>query len=391
MTLADQWRALREGDRPLVPIVLALGVIWVAFGIAEPTFLSAENLVNLSLQAVPIGVIALGVVIALLAGQIDLSVGSVSGLAAAIVAVGAVGAAWPLAIVVLAALAAGFAVGLLYGVLVAHAGLPGFVLTLAGLLVIAGVQWRVLDPSGSINLSFETWLVEFSQAWFVPTWIALAAVILVTLAVVAGGTWERRRRIAADLPAPAWSVIALHGALVLVLGGGPVLYFSQARGIGASVVLFVVLVAAADLLLRRTRWGRGIFAVGGDARTARLAGVPVRRVLVSAFAACSTLAALGGVLAVGRLAAANQSTGGGELFLMSIAAAVIGGTSLYGGRGSAWSALIGALVIQSISNGLTLLDLDVASRNIVTGVVLALAVTIDTVLRRRRRATGQPR
>ncbi|WP_402463066.1 sugar ABC transporter permease [Isoptericola aurantiacus] len=384
MTVADLWRSVRAGEHPLLAIVAALVVIWVAFGLADPTFFSPENLVNLSLQSVAIGVIALGVVLVLMAGQIDLSVGSVGGLAAAIVAVGSVNGGLPVAVCVLVALAAGAAVGLLYGLLVARAGLPAFILTLAGLLVIAGIQWRVLGPDGSVNLPFESWLVKFAQAWFVPAPLAWAGVGLIVVATAAVGLVERARRLHADLPAPTYAVVALRAAVPAVVLGGAVAYLGQARGIGWSVVLLVALVAVADILLRRTRWGRGVRAVGGSARTARLAGVPVRAVLTSVFVACSTLAALGGVLAAGRLAAANQGTGGGELFLTAIAAAVIGGTSLYGGRGSAWSALLGVLVIQSIANGLTLLDLDAATRNIVTGVVLAAAVSIDTLLRRRQ-------
>ena len=156
------------------------------------------------------------------------------------------------------------------------------------------------------------------------------------------------------------------------------------RGVGLTFALFVGLVAVVDLLLRRTRWGRAVRAVGGDVESARRAGIPVRRTLVSVFVACSSLAALGGVLSVGRLAAANQGTGGGDTNLTAIAAAVIGGTSLFGGRGSAWSALLGVLVIQSISSGLTLLNLDTSVRYVITGLVLALAVAIDTVMRRAR-------
>ena len=165
-----------------------------------------------------------------------------------------------------------------------------------------------------------------------------------------------------------------------------VAYLGTNRGVGAVFALFVGLVALTDLMLRRTRWGRFVRAVGGDAEAARKAGVPVRRVFVSAFVACSTLAALGGVLAVGRLAAANQGSGAGDTNLTAIAAAVIGGTSLFGGRGSAWSALVGILVVQSISTGLTLLNLDQSARLVVTGLVLAVAVTIDALQRRAREA-----
>lgn len=381
---ASAWSAWRDGDHRLAPIIGALIVIWIAFGIANPTFWTPENLVNLSLQSVSTGVIALGIVIVLLVGQIDLSVGSVSGLAAAIVAVGAVAGEWPVALGVSVALVSGAVVGLLYGVLVARVGLPGFVITLAGLLVIAGVQWRVLGSDGSVNLPFDSWLVAFNQAWFVSDAVAWAGVVVIVLAIAAFGLMERQRRIRAELPAPSLTRVLGKPAAVAVVLGVVVGYLGQARGIGYSVVLFVALVAVTDILLRRTRWGRHVRAVGGDTRASLLAGVPVQRTIVSAFIACSTLAALGGVLAAGRLAAANQGTGGGELFLTAIAAAVIGGTSLFGGRGSAWSALVGVLVIQSIANGLTLLDLDAATRNIVTGLVLAFAVSIDTLLRRRQ-------
>jgi len=148
--------------------------------------------------------------------------------------------------------------------------------------------------------------------------------------------------------------------------------------------LFVGLVVLTDIALRRTRWGRYVRAVGGDAEAARRAGVPVRRVLVTVFVASSTLAALGGVLAVGRLAAANQASGAVDVTLTAVAAAVIGGTSMYGGRGSAWSALLGILIIQSISTGLTLLNQDQSVRSIVTGLVLAVAVVIDALQRRIR-------
>lgn len=389
MSAADAWQRVKNGERPLVPIIVALLAIWVILGVASPTFWTAENLVNLSLQSVSTGIIALGVVIVLLVGQIDLSVGSVSGFAAALVAVTSMTLGWPLLVSVLVALVAGGVIGVIYGVLIARAGLPGFVLTLAGLLVVAGLQWRILGTAGSVNLRYDSWLVQFAQTAFVPVWLAWTLAAIVTAAVAGTRLLIRHRRIAAGLHAESLLAIGIWTLVVAVALAGPVAVLSQDRGIGWSVVLFVALVWAVDVLLRRTRWGRGIRAIGGNRDAARLAGVPVQRILISAFVSCSTFAALGGVLAAGRLAAANQSTGGGELFLMAIAAAVVGGASLYGGRGSAWSAFFGILVIQSIANGLTLLDLDAATRNIVTGAVLVLAVTIDTVLARRRaRATG---
>lgn len=383
MTLSALWQQFRDGERPIAPVLVALAVVWLVLGAAAPTFWSAENLVNLALQSVSTGIIALGIVVVLLVGQIDLSVGSVSGLAAATVAVGVMQWEWPLTLAVLVALAAGALTGLIYGVLVAYVGLPGFVLTLSGLLVIAGIQWQLLGRAGSVNLPLDSWLVRFSQTAFVPDWLVWTAIGLVVVATASAHLIARRRRIARDLPVAPLGMEMLRVALLAAVFAVPTLYLQQDRGIGWSVALFIALVAAVGLLLRRTRWGRSIRAVGGDTQAARLAGVPIRPVVLSAFVVCSTLAALGGVLAAGRLAAANQDTGGGELFLMAIAAAVVGGTSLYGGRGSAWSALAGVLVIQSIANGLTLLDLDASARNIATGVVLVVAISVDTLLRRR--------
>lgn len=168
-----------------------------------------------------------------------------------------------------------------------------------------------------------------------------------------------------------------------------VLYQGTGRGVGWMVVLFVLLVLAYNYALTRTKWGGSVFAVGGNSEAAWRAGINVRAIYTSVFVLCSTLAALGGVLAGSRLAAANQATGTGDVNLNAIAAAVIGGTSLFGGRGSAFSALLGVIVIQSISSGLTLLGLGSAFRFIVTGLVLLLAVALDSISRRSRGAHGR--
>ncbi|GAA4709795.1 D-xylose transport system permease protein [Promicromonospora umidemergens] len=381
------WQRVRIGTG-LLPIVAALVGIWLVLGAINPAFLAPENLVNLTLQSAPVGVIALGVVLVLLVGEIDLSVGSLSGLAAAVVAVGSVTLGWPVALAIGVALACGVVVGLGYGALSTRLGLPSFVFTLAGLLFLAGVQLRVLGPLGSINLPFESWFVRSVQQGFLPAGVAWALVVAVVVASAAGQLAARARRRRADLacasvPQVAVRTFVLAAVLSLVVA---YLYLGSARGIGYSVVLFALLVVVTDVLLRRTRWGRSVRAVGGDRRAAMLAGVPVRRTVVLCFVACSTLAALGGVLAAGRLGAANQGTGGADTYLVAIAAAVIGGTSLFGGRGSAWSAVLGVLVIQSIANGLTLMNVDQAARYMVTGAVLLLAIVIDMLMRKRREA-----
>ena len=372
----------RREDLGRAPVVGALVLLALGFQALNPTFLSPNNLVNLTLQATVTGVITLGLVLVLLVGHIDLSVGAVSGLAGAIVAVGYVGQGWPLAVAVLVAIGVGVTVGLTYGWVVTRIGVPSFVVSLAGLLVCGGLQVWVLGSTGSVNLPFDSWLVRLAQSTFLPAAVSWALVAAVVLVVAGAGVLDRRRRVAAGLPAPelrslAGRVVAL-GALTAI----PVWYLNLDRGVGVMVALFLAGVVAVDLGLRHTRWGRAARAVGSSPESARLAGLSVSRVYYSAFAACAGLAAVGGVLAVGRLAAANQGMGGTDLALTAIAAAVIGGTSLFGGRGSAGSAALGALVVHTIASGLTLLNLDAAWRLIVTGLVLALAVVLDTVGRR---------
>ncbi|MCC2319029.1 sugar ABC transporter permease [Cellulomonas chengniuliangii] len=377
---------LRAGELGSLPIIGALLVIWAVFQSLNTNFLSSDNLVNLTMQSASTGVIALGVVLVLLVGHIDLSVGSVCGLSAALVAVGSVQLGWPVLLAVLAALLVGAVVGLLYGVLATRLRLPSFVFTLAGLLVIAGVQLRVLGPTGSVNLPFESWLVRTVQQGFVPPPVAYGLVVAVVLAYAGAQVSGRARRERAGLPVSTPTALGLRVALLGAALTAAVAYLQADRGLGIAFALFLGLVAVVDILLRRTRWGRAVHAVGGSVESARRAGVPIRRTYVSVFVACSTLAALGGVLAVGRLSAANQGSGGGDLYLTAIAAAVIGGTSLFGGRGRAWSALWGVLIIHSISNGLTLLNMGASERYVITGLVLALAVTIDSLARRTRAA-----
>ncbi|MDO8105606.1 sugar ABC transporter permease [Isoptericola sp. b441] len=371
------------------PVLVALAMLWLVFQAANPNFLSADNLVNLALQVAPLGVLTLGVVLVLLVGQIDLSTGAVSGLAAAVVAVGLSQQRWPGWLAVLVAIAVGAVVGAVYGWAFTRLGLPSFVLTLAGLLVTLGVQMRVLGTTGSLNLPFESWLVRFSQQAFLPDWLGYLLAAALTLTYPAIRLVERRRRAAAELPLEPGRDLAVRTALLAVATLLPTWYLQTNRGIGASVALFLLLVLVVDLLLRRTRWGRSVRAVGSNVGSAHRAGFAVRHVYVSAFVACSSLAALGGVMQAGRLAAANQGSGGSDTNLTVIAAAVIGGTSLFGGRGSAWSAPLGMLVVGTISSGLTLLNLDSAPRYIVTGLVLALAVTLDALGRRRAPATGR--
>jgi len=383
------WERIRGGDLGALPVVTGLVVIWCVFQILNPVFLSSRNLVDLTMQCAAIGTISLGIVLVLLLGEIDLSVGSVSGLSGAILAVGFVQLRWPLLLAVLAALIVGCLIGVLYGFLRTRFGLPSFVVTLAGLLGFLGMQLWVLGDAGSINIPFDSWIVQFAQHAFLPPW---ASYVLAALAATGYGTTlvlRARRRAAANLDSQDARAIGLRAGILLVLLLGVSWYLNQSRGVGVMFVLFVVLVVLVNFLLTRTRWGRAVYAVGGSVEAARRAGIRVDRIYLSVFALCSTLAAAGGLLATARLAAANQSSGAGDTNLTAIAAAVIGGASLFGGRGTAYAALLGVIVIQSISSGLTLLNLNSSVQFMVTGVVLVLAVIVDSLSRRSRAASGR--
>ncbi|EAR24640.1 Bacterial inner-membrane translocator [marine actinobacterium PHSC20C1] len=392
-SIAESWTAFRSrvrgGDLGAIPVVVGLAIIWTVFQILNPTFLSSANLVNLAMQSAALGTIALGVVLVLLLAQIDLSVGSLSGLAAAILAVTFTQLNWPLPLAIVAALAAGALFGWFYGFLLTRFGVPSFVITLAGLLGVLGLQLWVLGRLGSINIPFDSWVVQFAQLMFLPAWLSYVLAGLATLGYVGSHLSLANRRLRAGLLPEPRTTILLRGALMIVALMFGAWYLNTDRGIGLMFLLFVLLVIAMDFALKRTRWGRSIYAVGGNVEAARRSGIRVDRVYISVFMVSAMLATLGGVLAASRLAAANQSSGGGDTNLTAIAAAVIGGASLFGGRGSAWSALLGIVVIQSISSGLTLLSLDSSVRYMVTGAVLLLAVIIDSLSRRSRALHGR--
>ncbi|MFK4836185.1 sugar ABC transporter permease [Microbacterium sp. ZW T2_14] len=380
---------IRGGDLGALPVVLGIAVIWTVFQLLNPVFLSSENLVNLTMQCAAIGTIALGVVLVLLVGEIDLSVGSVSGLAAAVLAVTFVQLQWNLILSLVAAIAVGCLVGLLYGYLFTRFGLPSFVITLAGLLGFLGLQLWVLGETGSIAIPFDSWLVQFAQQMFLPAWASYVVATLAAAAFAWSLLRRARRRAAANLVSQSTTEIAVRTGVLLAFLLVATWYLNIYRGVGVMFLFFLALIVAMNFVLTRTRWGRAVYAVGGSVEAARRAGIRVDRIYLSVFAMCSTLAAVGGILAAARLASANQSSGTGDVNLNAIAAAVIGGTSLFGGRGSAFSALIGIVVIQSISSGLTLMNLDSSVQFMVTGVVLVLAVIVDSLSRRTRAATGR--
>jgi D-xylose transport system permease protein len=381
-------RRIRQGDVGQLPVVVGLVLIWsFFFWASKGTFFNPLNIVNLSLQMAAVGTIAIGVVFVLLLGEIDLTVGVVSGLCAAVTAVLNVKMGYPGAVAVVAGLGVGLIIGLVQGVWITRFGIPSFVVTLAGLIGWQGTLLVVLGNTGTINLR-DPFLVGLAGTFFtgLPAW-GLGTLFVAYMA--ASALLSRRGRVAAGLTAEPVSLIIVRVAIIGVFIAVALVVLQRDRGLPLSVASLFALVVIMDYVAKRTRFGRMVFAVGGNAEAARRAGIPVRRVRIVVFVLASLFASWGGILAASRLQAVNQSAGSGDVLLNAIAAAVIGGTSLFGGRGTIWAALIGILVIQSISNGMDLLAFDPAVKQIITGAVLLTAVTIDAIARRGRQTAGR--
>ncbi|GAB2886308.1 sugar ABC transporter permease [Nocardioides pacificus] len=379
---------LRTGELGVLPVVLGLILISLVFYAMEPVFLSSRNLVSITQFAAPVGVISLGIVLVLLLGEIDLSVGSTSGFAAAVMAVLVVEKGYSITVGILAALAVGLTIGALYAVLYNKIGVPSFVFSLAGLLAFQGMLLYVLGANGTINLQ-DNYLIEFTRYRYVGDALSYVLVALVTLAYAGSQLWTLRTRQRAGLSTQWVPLIAVKTVLMAVGLGLLTYYLNIDRGWGYLWLFFVLLVVLMDIALRRTRWGRHLFAVGGNVEAARRSGIKVGRVYFTAFAGCSTLAAVGGLLAAAQVTSVSQGSGTGDTNLTAIAAAVIGGTSLFGGRGSSYAAMLGIVVLIGIQNGLNLLGVDSSVRFMVTGGVLLLAVAIDSVSRRARSSSGR--
>ena len=380
---------LRAGDLGSLPVVIGLLVICIGFYTQEPRFLSSRSIVAITQFAAPVGIIALGIVLVLLLGEIDLSVGSVSGFTAAIMAVLVVNQGYSMLVAMLAALLVGLLIGAFYAVLYTRVGVPSFVFSLAGLLAFQGGLLYVLGTQGTINLPSDSFLVDFTRFQFVSPLMSYVLVVLIVAAYAAAQLWTVRQRSAAGLSSPPLWITAAKAAALLAGLLFLSYYVNIDRGWSYLWVLFAALVVVMDIVLRRTRWGRHVFAVGGNEEAARRAGIKVNRVYFSVFALCSTFAALGGLLAAGLQTSVSQASGTTDTNLTAIAAAVIGGTSLFGGRGSAYAAMLGIIVLQAIQSGLNLVGVDSSVRFMVTGGVLLLAVAIDSVSRRARSSSGR--
>ncbi len=387
MTRGETLRRFVQGDLASLRVVLGLAVIWIIFQSQNDRFLSPENLTNLMLQITAVGLISIGVVYVLLLGEIDLSVGAVSGLAAAAVAVLNVKHGWNPYLAIAAGVATGMAIGLLQGFLFSRFGVPSFVVTLAGLLAWQGALLQVLGSTGSLNIN-DPKITGLANTFYSDTvgWIVAALVIALYAGIVLVG---HRRRVATGLAGEALTGQVVRVVLVAAVAIVVVAVLNSDRGLPLALLILLAFIVGMEYVAKRTRFGRHIYAVGGNIEAARRAGIGIDRVRVAAFGIAGTMAAIGGILAASRLLAVNQNSGGSELLLLAIAGPVIAGTSLFGGRGAVWTALLGALVIGSISNGMDLLALSSAVKFMVTGGVLLLAVIVDAIARQQRQAAGR--
>ena len=380
--LREQGRKLAQGEAGTLLVLLMVVIIWTFFQFQNSRFLSPGNLTNLMLQQSAVATISIGVVLILLLGWIDLSVGAVSGFCASVMAVLIVEHHMPSVLAVAIALGLGALIGLFNGVMTTRFRIPAFIITLAGSLTLVGLQLYVLGETGTINLS-DPFVTGLTNTFFPPLigWVLAVLSIVLTLAFALLG---RSRRKAAGLQVGPMRSLVIRISAIGAAFVAMVVVVNQDRGLPLVVVIVFGLALAVAYFTERTRFGRHLFAVGGNAEAARRAGIKIDHVRIIAFVMCSTFAAAGGVLAASRLYAVNQSSGASDLVLMAIAGPVVAGTSLFGGRGSAWTAILGAVVIGSIANGMNLLALSSSVKYIVTGAVLIAAVTIESLTRMRR-------
>jgi len=383
------WIGVRNGELGALPIVVGIVIIAIYFQSRNSNFLTAGNFVNLIAQASPVIVIGMGVVFVLLLGEIDLSIGYVSGIGGVVAATLLVPDGHhqtSTAVALIAALGAGAAIGLLQGFWFAKIGVPSFVVTLAGLLAWNGVVLQIIGNSGTIVIQDK--VINGLANDYMSNTLALAVLIVSVAGFVLQQVLTVRARSRAGLPNVPWTLIILKILVVAGAGLFVVLWADSDRGLPYVTLLMLVAYVFWSFILNRTRFGRHVYAVGGNAEAARRAGINVDGIRIAVFTISGFMAALGGIILASRLSSVDTSTGGGSILLYSIAAAVIGGTSLFGGRGDVRSAVLGGVVIGMVANGLGLLNVAVGTQFIVTGIVLLAAATLDSLSRRRSAAAG---
>src|SRR5215218_1569015 len=383
------WTDVKSGELGSLPIIVGLIVIAIVFQIQNDRFLTSGNFVNLIVQTAPYAVIAMGVTFALLLGEIDLSIGFVSGVGGVLTAIlltpdGNVLPTWLVLVIVLAA---GIGIGTLHGLIITKVGVPSFVVTLAGLLAWNGVVLLLIGSKGTVILQNDFVIglannfLKTGDAWIL---------MLVCLGIYAAlQLISLRSRMTAGLATDPLLIVGLRIAALGLALAAVVYICNKDRGVPIALLVVGGLFVLWTYVLHRTKFGRHIYAVGGNAEAARRAGINVDNVRIACFAIVSLMAVLGGILLASRLRSVDTNTGGGQALLYPIAAAVIGGTSLFGGRGTMKAALLGALVMLSIDNGLGLLGLSSGTKFVLTGGVLLLAVTVDSISRRGRAQSGR--
>ncbi|MFI1073420.1 sugar ABC transporter permease [Streptomyces puniciscabiei] len=377
------------GELGSFPVILVLLAVWGIFQGLNPNFLSPRNLSNLSVDIVGTGLIAVGIVFVLLIGELDLSVGSISGLAAAVFAVLSVNNGVSEWLAVILAVLVGTAAGAIQGFSFARTRVPAFVVTLAGLLTWNGVMLYVLGTSGTIDLDENGLVAKLTSSYFSNTGVAYGVAALGAGLPFVVSYRNRKRRRALGLPHRSLSELGVRTGALTVIAFAAAYVLNQFHGLPLALLIFLVVVAGLDVLLRSTYLGRQVYALGGGVEAARRASIGVVRVQTVVLAVSGTMAAIGGLFLASRITSVSQSSGSGVLLLNAIAAAVIGGTSLFGGRGTTWSAVLGALIIQSIASGMAITDIPVALQFVITGGVLFAAAVIDALSRRSQEAHGR--
>lgn len=382
-------RKMKAGDLGSLPVVIGLIVIWSIFQGLNSNFLSPENLTNIAITMTGTGMIAIGIIFVLLLGEIDLSVGSVSGVSGAIVAVLAVTHGVNEWLAILLAIVGGALIGCIHGFFFAKVGAPAFAVTLSGLLFWLGAMLQILGSNGTINIDSDGVVGQLTTYFFSDVAVAYGLAALAVAGYFVAAFLDARRREAAGMPSRPLTEILLRTGLLALCAFGPAVLFNQYKGLPLAVVLFLLALVVTDFLLRRTTFGRNVFALGGSVEASRRAGINVTRIRITVFAISSTFAAIGGLFWASKIAAANQSAGAGDLLMNVIAAAVIGGTSLFGGRGRTWNALLGVMVIVSIQYGLALEGIATPIQYMITGAVLLATVVIDSVTRKTQKTAGR--
>ncbi len=381
---------LLRGDLGFLPVLLTLVVIAIYFEIASGGFFFLpRNLSNLVLQIATIAIDSLGVTLVLLLGEIDLSVASVGTLGAVVMGVVSARLGYPAWAAITIALAAGALVGCINGLFIAVLRIPSFIVTLAAFIGYEGLLLYLLNGQATLIINDPAINgIAGSPYSFLPWYLGIGLPTLAVVLYIGGVLLDQVNRRRAGLRTkPSWQLIG-QIVVVVVIVEGTVALFENYLGVPYSTAILFFLILLFWLILTKTPFGRHIYAVGGNAEAARRAGINVVAIRIIAFTLCSTLAVVGGILEASRETAVSSQVNP-LLLLQAIGAAVIGGISLFGGRGSVWSIILGALIIGSLLNGLALLNGTQAAAEMIEGAVLLLAVTVDAVVRRAQARSGR--